>query len=94
MASPAWIFSRKDRTLTSELCTHVVVPGTFDPVTLGHMDVIHRARKIFPQVTVAVAESRRKHGTGTEFTLEERVDMLRGALQDDGLTEGIEGGRR
>ena len=90
MASPAWIFSRKDRTLTSELCTHVVVPGTFDPVTLGHMDVIHRARKIFPQVTVAVAESRRKHGTGTEFTLEERVDMLRGALQDDGLTEGIE----
>lgn len=76
--------------MTSELCTHVVVPGTFDPVTLGHMDVIHRARKIFPQVTVAVAESRRKHGTGTEFTLEERVDMLRGALRNDGLIEGVE----
>ena len=34
---------------------HVVVPGTFDPVTLGHMDVISRTRKLFPRVTVAVA---------------------------------------
>ena len=90
MASPAWTFSRKDRTLTSELCTHVVVPGTFDPVTLGHMDVIRRARKLFPQVTVAVAESRHKRGTGTEFTLEERVDMLKRALRDEGMTDGIE----
>ena len=77
--------------MTSELCTHVVVPGTFDPVTLGHMDVIRRARKLFPHVTVAVAESRRcKHGTGTEFTLDERVDMLRDALSAEGMTEGIE----
>ena len=36
---------------------HVVVPGTFDPVTLGHMDVISRTRKLFPRVTVAVAAS-------------------------------------
>ena len=76
--------------MTSELCTHVVVPGTFDPVTLGHMDVIRRARKLFPQVTVAVAESRRKHGMGTEFTLEERADMLRDALVADGMTDSIE----
>ena len=76
--------------MTSELCTHVVVPGTFDPVTLGHMDVIRRARKLFPQVTVAVAESRHKRGTGTEFTLEERVDMLKRALRDEGMTDGIE----
>ena len=37
---------------------HVVVPGTFDPVTLGHMDVISRTRKLFPRVTVAVASPR------------------------------------
>ena len=76
--------------MTSELCTHVVVPGTFDPVTLGHMDVIRRARKLFPQVTVAVAESRHKRGTGTEFTLEERVHMLKRALLDENMTDGIE----
>ena len=73
--------------MTSELCTHVVVPGTFDPVTLGHMDVIRRARKLFPHVTVAVAESRRKHGTGTEFTLDERVEMLRKALDEQGISD-------
>jgi pantetheine-phosphate adenylyltransferase len=64
---------------------HVVVPGTFDPVTLGHVDVIGRARHLFPQVTVAVAESRTKRGVGTAFTLDERVDMLRDALEEQGV---------
>lgn len=64
---------------------HVVVPGTFDPVTLGHLDVITRTRHLFPRVTVAVAESRTKNGVGTAFTLEERVDMLRQALDEEGL---------
>ena len=65
---------------------HVVVPGTFDPVTLGHVDVINRARHLFPQVTVAVAESRTKNGVGTTFTLDERVQMLREALDDEGVS--------
>ena len=70
---------------------HVVVPGTVDPVTLGHIDVIRRARKLFPRVTVAVAESRAKRGVGTAFTLEERVDMLREALAAEGIRmEGVE----
>jgi pantetheine-phosphate adenylyltransferase len=70
---------------------HVVVPGTFDPVTLGHIDVIRRARKLFPRVTVAVAESRAKRGVGTAFTLDERVDMLREALAAEGIRmEGVE----
>ena len=64
---------------------HVVVPGTFDPVTLGHVDVISRARHLFPQVTVAVAESRTKRGVGTAFTLDERVQMLRDALEEQGI---------
>lgn len=65
---------------------HVVVPGTFDPVTLGHIDVISRTRHLFPRVTVAVAESRTKRGVGTAFTLEERVEMLRVSLDEQGVT--------
>ena len=42
--------------------THVLVPGTFDPITYGHVDVVRRARRICPQVTVAVAESLGKNG--------------------------------
>lgn len=66
---------------------HVVVPGTFDPVTLGHLDVIERAHRLFPSVTVAVAASRGKNGVGTSFTLDERVDMLREALADKQLAD-------
>jgi pantetheine-phosphate adenylyltransferase len=66
---------------------HVVVPGTFDPPTLGHVDVIARARHLFPQVTVAVAESRSKRGVGTTFSLDERVEMLRQALDERGVSE-------
>ena len=76
--------------------THVVVPGTFDPVTNGHLDVIRRASRLFENVTVAVAASKRKHGTGTTFSLEERVQMLKDALVDEGLVdvsvEPMEGG--
>ena len=64
---------------------HVVVPGTFDPVTLGHMDVISRARHLFPRVTVAVAESRTKRGVGTTFTLDERVELVHQALEEQGV---------
>jgi pantetheine-phosphate adenylyltransferase len=51
----------------------VVYPGTFDPITRGHEDVVRRAAGLFGEVIVAVAESR----TQTLFTLEERVDMAR-----------------
>lgn len=62
---------------------HVVVPGTFDPVTLGHLDVIRRAAHLFDTVTVAVAASRHKRGVGTVFSLDERVDMIQEALNAD-----------
>lgn len=64
----------------SNCIDHVLVPGTFDPITLGHMDVVTRARRICPRVTVAVAESLGKNGVGTVFTLEERVALAREAL--------------
>ena len=56
-----------------------VYPGSFDPVTYGHLDIIDRAAKIFDHVIVSVfVHSAKKH----MFTMEERVAMLRTALKD------------
>ena len=57
---------------------HVLYPGTFDPVTNGHMDIIIRAAKMFDLVTVAVAYSPSKK---TMFSLEERVSMLQESVR-------------
>jgi pantetheine-phosphate adenylyltransferase len=54
-----------------------IYPGSFDPVTNGHLDVIERARKLFDEVVVAVAYNDQKHPL---FSLEERLDLLKGAL--------------
>ncbi len=54
-----------------------VVPGTFDPITLGHIDVINRAAQIFDEVVVGVAESAGKGPKGPLFTLEQRVELVR-----------------
>ena len=69
---------------------HVVVPGTFDPITYGHIDVIARARKLFPQVTVGVAASLGKRGTGPSFTLDERVELIRASLVECDMHTGVE----
>ena len=69
--------------------THVVVPGTYDPITYGHLDVIMRARRLFPEVTVAVASSRTKRGVGTTFSLEERKEMVKEAIDEAGLPADI-----
>ena len=49
-----------------------VYPGTFDPITLGHEDLVHRAAHVFDEVIVAVAGSTSK---ATLFTLQERVQL-------------------
>ena len=54
-------------------------PGTFDPITLGHEDIVRRAARMFDQVVVAVASANHKK---TMFTLEERLSLTREALQD------------
>ena len=54
-------------------------PASFDPVTNGHLDLVHRARRVFDEVVVAVARNVEKGGT---FTLEERLEMLEKALGD------------
>ncbi len=55
-----------------------IYPGTFDPVTLGHLDVIRRAARIFDRLIVAVAAHPRKK---LWFDLEERVDLLRQSVR-------------
>lgn len=56
-----------------------IVPGTFDPVTSGHLDIIERAASIFDEIIVAVASSPRKNG-GPLFPLERRVELLEQAV--------------
>lgn len=57
----------------------VVYPGTFDPVTNGHIDLVQRASKLFDTVIIAVAASDRKKPL---FTLEERVELAKEVLSD------------
>ncbi|MBK1691322.1 pantetheine-phosphate adenylyltransferase [Ectothiorhodospira mobilis] len=57
----------------------VVYPGTFDPITHGHTDIVRRAQRLFDRVLVAVAANPSKRPT---FSLEERVTMAREALAD------------
>jgi pantetheine-phosphate adenylyltransferase len=53
-----------------------VCPGSFDPITYGHLDIIERASRLFERVVVAVAAN---SGKATVFTADERVDLIRRA---------------
>jgi pantetheine-phosphate adenylyltransferase len=57
-----------------------VYPGTFDPLTRGHEDLVRRASRLFNSLVVGVADSRAKR---TYFTLAERVEMAREVLADE-----------
>jgi len=54
-------------------------PASFDPPTNGHLDLVHRARRVFPELVVAVAHNVGKNGM---FSAEERVAMLEEVLAD------------
>ena len=56
-----------------------VYPGSFDPITYGHLDIINRGLKVFDQVIVAVACNSQKNAL---FSFEERVDMIRQVCGD------------
>jgi pantetheine-phosphate adenylyltransferase len=58
---------------------HALFPGTFDPVTLGHLDLARRALTLFGRLTIAVAHNAGKH---TFFGPEQRVELLREATRD------------
>ncbi len=68
----------------------VVFPGTFDPITNGHLDVIQRGRKLFDELIVAVGTNPEKQ---TLFSLNERVELIRKVLADypDVRVEAFEG---
>ena len=56
-----------------------MLPGSFDPPTVGHMDIIRRTAAQFEKLYVVVADNIAKHSL---FTVEERMDMLRKSLED------------
>ncbi|MFH0919245.1 MAG: pantetheine-phosphate adenylyltransferase [Fibrobacterota bacterium] len=53
---------------------HVIYPGTFDPVTHGHLDILQRALRLFPRIEMVIAENPQKKSL---FTLEERERLIR-----------------
>ncbi len=57
---------------------NAIYPGTFDPVTYGHLDVLDRAAGIFRSVTISVAEA---SGKNTLFTIEERIKLIKNTVK-------------
>jgi pantetheine-phosphate adenylyltransferase len=74
-----WRFSHLRSSANLPRMRRAIYPGSFDPVTNGHLDVIERARKLFDEVIVAVAHNDQKQPF---FTLEERLDLLQKAIGD------------
>lgn len=60
--------------------TRAIYPGSFDPVTRGHIDVIERALRLFDEVVVAVAPS---EGKGPLFPVDERLELIRASLPEE-----------
>ena len=59
---------------------HAVYPGSFDPITLGHLDIIRRASRMFDRLTVVVAHNYNK--SSGWFTPQERMDLIRACTRD------------
>ena len=55
-----------------------IYPGTFDPITNGHLDLVERSLRIFDEVIIALAPSHRKKPL---FTIKERLQMLKSSLR-------------
>ncbi len=70
--------------MTGPKLKKVVYPGTFDPITNGHIDLVHRAAHLFDSVVLAVAASPRKKPL---FTLDERVELCRQMVSSLGNVE-------
>ena len=68
----------------SERRSIAIYPGTFDPITNGHADIVRRALKLFDQVVVALADNLRKQPL---FSLKERKRMIHETLKDEARVE-------
>ncbi len=67
-----------------------IYPGSFDPITNGHIDVVHRARKLFSEIHIGIIHNPSKN---PQFTLNERIELTRSVFagQDGIFVEGFEG---
>src|SRR5688572_24204213 len=65
--------------MTLQIDVTAVYPGTFDPITNGHLDILERALHLFDRVIVSIGVNERKQPL---FTVEERIDFIRGAIGD------------
>ena len=63
-----------------------VVPGSFDPITLGHMDVIARATKLFDEIHVVVVHNPDKHAL---LPIAQRVTLIEEAIEEAGLSDNV-----
>jgi len=63
-----------------------IYPGTFDPITLGHVDVVTRGLKVFDRIVIGVAENPKK---GPMFDLETRLTMVRETFANDKAIEAV-----
>ena len=59
--------------------TRAIYPGTFDPITVGHLDIVRRACTMFDEIIIAVADS---HAKQPMFSLEQRIEMAKIATAD------------
>ena len=65
------------------MTSRTVCPGSYDPITNGHLDIVERAAALFDEVVIAVVHNPNKTGT---FPLEERIALIEAALAERGLT--------
>jgi len=59
--------------------TRAIYPGTFDPITVGHLDIVRRACTMFDEIVIAVADSQAKRPM---FSIEQRIEMAKAATAD------------
>lgn len=65
-----------------------IYPGTFDPITIGHLDIISRASKIYDKLVVAIMDNPNKHCV---FTKEERIELIKKCIKEYSNVEVVLG---
>jgi len=72
------MLERTDRLIMDNQKIRAICPGSFDPITRGHLDIIERAAALFPQVIVGVLQN---PGKNPLFSVQERVDLIKTAIK-------------
>jgi len=65
----------------------VIYPGSFDPITYGHLDILERATNLFEKVYITIAVNTRKNSV---FTPEERISLIQESIQDESWAHKVE----